>query len=1009
MKKRRPRSCPRPPCTFPLLFTLTSLALVVPLPGRAAEPDHGLHLPPGFEVTQVADDKLAPDIHCLTLDPRGRVIVSGRGYVRLLVDDDGDGKADRALDFAEAPKDGAMGLFWEGDSLYCVGDGGLRVYRDANGPGRLRPSKILFKCKTGGEHTAHAVQRGPDGWMYFLCGDHTGIDRRHATLPTSPIKEPTSGCVLRFPPDFSGCEIIADGYRNAYGMDFGSDGELFTFDSDNERCVSLPWYEPTRCYHVHVGGHHGWRGPMLSATWRCPPYFFDVVAPICTLGRGSPTGVVCYKHTQFPPRYRGGLFLLDWTFGVVHFVTLERQGSTYRGKPEVFLRATGDNGFAPTAAAVHPLTGDLYISIGGRGTRGAVYRIRYTAGLFGVKRGETATLQPAPRSLSWHADLAEKLLRDAAGDDLHARRRALELISRHRERFSAAQIEGAIRASAGQADRGLRQATARLIAALDKKEQTRIGKLLVTPLERTTFLLARPGWGAAELVKDRRLPSGVRLDGVRLVQIALGGLTAKSAKGGVFEGYTRRDERAPLTQGADAPRSPRSILRDAFPAGQAELDAELARTLAMIEDDSPDSLRKVAAFFGPDANPIDETHYLIVLARLTAPRPADITRKTADALLDLDHKLRQRRLNRDTNWPLRIAELHAALAGHDPGLNRALVEHRQFGRPDHALFARAKGFDRARAAAVFLARAAGDPAFAWNAELVALVGELPAEKSLPVLRKLWGEYGLDEAILPQLARHARPEDRAKFLAGLSSASLNTVASSLSALEKLSDRPGDGEHRREEAFAMLRAVRLTGSAKAEEKLRSRLLARLSGITGEKHAAVEQWEAYFRKRWPELAGRLDDADGVDVAGWRKRLEKIDWTKGDAKRGHAVYVKASCSSCHSGAAALGPDLRGVAGRFSRADLFTAILQPSKDVAPRYRTTQLTTAAGKLYQGIIAYEAVDSVLLLTGPGQSVRLAHKQISDRRLTTTSLMPAGLLDRCADGEIADLYAYLKSLK
>src|SRR5262249_2797620 len=116
----------------------------------------------------------------------------------------------------------------------------------------------------------------------------------------------------------------------------------------------------------------------------------------------------------------------------------------------------------------------------------------------------------------------------------------------------------------------------------------------------------------------------------------------------------------------------------------------------------------------------------------------------------------------------------------------------------------------------------------------------------------------------------------------------------------------------------------------------------------------------------------------------------------------------SCHSGAAALGPDLAGVTGRFSRNDLFTAILQPSKDVSPRYRTTQLTTAKGQVYQGIIVYEAVDSVILQTGPGPAVRLACAQLSERRLTATSLMPAGLIDRLSDGEISDLYAYLKSL-
>src|SRR5205807_1872111 len=125
--------------------------------------------------------------------------------------------------------------------------------------------------------------------------------------------------------------------------------------------------------------------------------------------------------------------------------------------------------------------------------------------------------------------------------------------------------------------------------------------------------------------------------------------------------------------------------------------------------------------------------------------------------------------------------------------------------------------------------------------------------------------------------------------------------------------------------------------------------------------------------------------------------------------VFVRAQCSSCHSGAQALGPDLKGVAGRFSRADLFTAILQPSKDVPPRYRTTLLTTVGGKSYQGMIVYEAADSVILQTGPLTTVRLTDTQISERHPSTRSLMPSGLLDRMSDREIADLYAYLKELK
>ena len=89
-------------------------------------------------------------------------------------------------------------------------------------------------------------------------------------------------------------------------------------------------------------------------------------------------------------------------------------------------------------------------------------------------------------------------------------------------------------------------------------------------------------------------------------------------------------------------------------------------------------------------------------------------------------------------------------------------------------------------------------------------------------------------------------------------------------------------------------------------------------------------------------------MDIAAWQKRFAGIDWAAGDASRGQDVFTKASCASCHSGGSAVGPDLRGVGGRFGRDDLLTAIIQPSKDIAARYRTVQIGTKDGKAYQGL-------------------------------------------------------------
>jgi putative heme-binding domain-containing protein len=987
-----------------------SLALISCLFADPA-PQHGLRVPDGFEVTEVADSSLANDIYCLTVDPEGRVVVSGRGYIRILVEDSATGKAGRVLEFTAAPKDGAMGLFWEGRDLYCMGDGGLRVYRDAAGEGRQRPSQLLFALQTGGEHASHAIRRGPDGWLYVLCGNNTGIKASHATLPTSPIKDPVAGCVLRFPPDFKGCEIVADGFRNAYAMDFNSAGELFTFDSDNERCVSLPWYEPTRCYHIIPGGHYGWQSPQHAVSWRQPPYFLDVVAPLATLGRGSPTGVVCYKHTQFPSRYRDGLFLCDWTFGRIYFVALKAAGSSYRGETEVYLRSTGDNGFAPTAAAVHPRTGDLYVSIGGRGTRGAVYRIRYTAGLAGVKPEEVARLQPAPRSLEWKPGLGEQLVRQARGEDRAERLRALALLERHMgQAIEPALFEEAFKANWDEPDRYLRRIAARLVPRLPGKTSTLLGWHLAnyTPRQRVTvgsvFGLGRPDdrpWRIPDqvwLLFDSKVSTETKLEVLRLLQLDLGDLGAAETKGTIWEGYTLRKK--------EASRHPRFAiplwLERAFPSGNADLDRELSRILALCEDDDPGRLERVAARITEASDPVDDLHYLIVLARLKAPRPEQVTARTATALLALDRKLTQRKLNRDTHWPLRVAEMYAELVRKDPALPKALLAHPDLGRPDHALFMKAPGIDRVKAADIFLARAARDPEYAWNADLVALIGDMPPERSLPVLRRLWGQHGLDEAVLPYLARRPAAEDRGRLAQGLTSLQPGTVRLCLEALQKLPASQAD------EVLPILQAFRQLPSSKEYDPLRPLFDAVLEQAMGQSLKGWPAWKKWYLGKHPEQAAKLSDGDGVDVAAWNKRLAAMDWSTGDSGRGRQVFVRASCAACHSGSQALGPDLQGVAGRFSRDDLFTAILQPSRDVPPRYRTTQVVTAEGKVYQGLVVYEAVDSLILQTGPALTLRLTNQQISERRISPISLMPTGLLDKLADMDIADLYAYLKGL-
>ena len=376
----------------------------------APVPDLGLRLERGFEISEFAGNDLAPDTWCIAFDSFGRLVVGNGQSIRVLIDEDEDGVADESITFATVER-GVMGMCFVGHTLYASADGWLLRYQDADGNGVADGPPEKLVPLGFGEHGGHAIRQGPDGWLYLMGGNDTGFTgEKHATRDGSPIKKPEAGALLRISPDGGRCEIIAHGLRNPYSFDFNSDGDIFTYDSDVERDAFLPWNYPTRIYHLGLGQHHGWRLTGYQRSWPRPEYYADTVPMLADVGRGSPTGVACYRHFEFPSGYHDGLFFADWTFGRIYFLPLEAVGASYAvAEPEVFLEPTGTQGFAPTDLAVGP-DGSLHVSIGGRKTRGAIYRV-------------TSTISPPQvRSPFGSADLNDVLL---AAQPLEAWSRAL--------------------------------------------------------------------------------------------------------------------------------------------------------------------------------------------------------------------------------------------------------------------------------------------------------------------------------------------------------------------------------------------------------------------------------------------------------------------------------------------------------------------------------------------------------------------------------------------------------
>jgi putative membrane-bound dehydrogenase-like protein len=1062
-----------------MMDMLIQLALLCALqqdPGKLQTVEEfGLRVAPGFKVTLFADSALANDIYAMTLDSKGRVVVTSQGWIKILEDADGDGKADRASLFATT-RTGGMGMCFDGNDLLFSGDNGLWRYRDADGDGKADgPPELISKYVTG-EHGHHAIRKGPDGFWYVIGGNDAGIGKQHVTLPDSPVKQPHTGAIVRYTPDFRQSEVIAHGFRNPYDFDFNAWGDLFTYDSDCERDYFLPWYTPTRIYHVGYGMHHGWRLTGYLRSYANRDYYPDTVDMLWPVGRGSPTGVVCYRHSAFPPRYQGGIFALDWTFGKVWFLPLKPEGASYSTKAEVFLEPTGTEGFAPTDIVVTP-DGALYISIGGRRTRGAIYRIEAAipsdrgllvrpiqellrtpqpldswsraqweplARNFGAAELEAEVLGGAAvraveiltelfgglkPAVAWKAiehtkpeararvawslgrkpceGFAEILLSLAGDEHPRVRVAALEALADHPASVDPARLKVPVLANLGHADKRVRQAAGRLyshLTTVSDEELLKAGPRAL--LAATVSVAAGPKTVSnAFLVLKEAGTADLRRDAVRAIVLGLGDTNLPKPPVEVLSNYSIA---APPDDEARAKIL--AAVRPLFPSGDETTDLEVSRLLAMLEDDAPETVTRAAAFLADQSPATSDVHYLAVLSHLRAAWPDGMAARAAHALLSLGTKLERNDQRGKQTWGSRVAEIATLFAKHDARFVDELLRDPLFIHPGHVgIAATIEGPQRLEIARRFLDAVRKDAGFAWSEPLIGLLSQLPREEFHPALRAQWSNFGMRDSILIHLAAAPDPQDREKFLAGVESANAQAARLSLEALERL---PRDESERNlVPLLRLLRRLTLEPKQEAQRKQVAGLIARQSGKTfevieagAEPLALKKAYQPVF-EAFGSLKGELEAGGAVDVAAL---IKPVPWDQGDAARGLEIFRTRGCQTCHAVQGALGPNLAGAASRFSREDLFEAIANPSKDIAPLYRTTLFQMKDGNVHTGIVAFESADGYIVQTGATTTVRINTPDIAATRPGTLSLMPNGLVDGLKPGDLADLYAYLRAL-
>jgi putative heme-binding domain-containing protein len=136
-------------------------------------------------------------------------------------------------------------------------------------------------------------------------------------------------------------------------------------------------------------------------------------------------------------------------------------------------------------------------------------------------------------------------------------------------------------------------------------------------------------------------------------------------------------------------------------------------------------------------------------------------------------------------------------------------------------------------------------------------------------------------------------------------------------------------------------------------------------------------------------------------------------DFDRGRTLFAAAACFSCHrfnNEGGGAGPDLSGLAGRFTTRDLLESIVLPSKVISDQYGAVMFSTVDGQVVTGRIMNLHGDTIMVNTNmldPSAQVGIDRRRVDEMKPSPVSMMPEGLLNTLNKDEVLDLVAYLLS--
>jgi putative membrane-bound dehydrogenase-like protein len=945
----------------------------------------------GFRVELVASEPDIIDPVAMAFDEDGRLFVvempgypnngvatgeASSGKIKMLEPDE-KGAYTKCTTFAEGLRFPSSVMPWKGGVI--VANAPDMIYlEDTDGDGKADRRRVLYSGfdLSNIEQLLNSLQWGLDNWVYGVAGSAGGDIR----CPDKPDMKPVSlrGRGIRFHPETPGSLQPMSG-GGQYGLAADDWQQWFTnTNSQHLRHIVLPDHYLQRnpalavptvtidipdhgaaCKVHRISPFEGWRVERTKRRAAGP----DAKRfPSTELVPGgyitSACSPVVYTADLFPEAYRGNTFICDPANNLIHRDVLVPNGATFvaqRGDVDCEFLASTDNWFRPDFLTVGP-DGALYVA--------DFYRevietplslpddIKANLNIESRKRGRIWRVVPegeqARKSTRPQLRKAsiDELVRHIADPNAWWRLTAQRLLVERQDKSAVKSLHGMARDSKSPLGRVHALWTLHGLKALEDDEITRALADKSAGIREQGLRLAEDRIAKSDKVLQAALP--LKADPAPRVRFQFAFSLGESSSSEATAALAYVAQR-----NGDNPWIQTAVLSSAYNRAPQML-------AALSRDGNPTAgalklLTRLAAIAGSRGDDAGIVQVLELLTTSTG-RPSSVQ---GAILRGLGQGLQNTQKSLAQLWNQPPEKLKAAIVKTLPFFEQAAAT---------ATNEKAVAMERGAA--------------------IELLGYGPSKSALPTLGRLLVPQvssDLQLAAVRALSQHDQPETAKALLSPWASLSPAVRREVIEAIFARSSRIPE----------------LLAAVERKQVLAAQIEpARIQQLSKHPDAAVRQHAEKL------LAGRAATDRKKVLDDYRAAL---DFTA-DKSRGKEVFKK-NCATCHrleNVGIEVGPDLVSALRNKSAEQLLTDILDPSREVDPRYINYVVTTKAGRSFSGMIAAETASSVTLRRAEKAEDVILRNQIELLEATAKSLMPEGLEMQMSKQDVADVIVYLQAV-